>query len=230
MNVTVIPIVIGALGTVKKELVQRLEDMKIRGGLKTIQTIALLRSVRILRRVLETWEDCVKNSQMNRIIIIKIMIIIIIIIIEIFTPVLPVGISLESEWQQVSLSLQDSSQYSGWSQQNCCLDVLISSIFLPSFLETVSRAPVIIIITVTLMFHNFFIFLARFSYLSLFWLYLLFLFVSPEWQNPRDFGLLAGIRWSVCISKSQRILCFSFSRTDIGLCMYHLEVWSYLYL
>ena len=28
------------------------------------------------------------------------------------------------------------------------------------------------------------------------------------------FGLLATIRWSVCISKSQRILCISFSWTD----------------
>ena len=27
-------------------------------------------------------------------------------------------------------------------------------------------------------------------------------------------GLLSGIKWSVCISKSQRILCVSFSRTD----------------
>ena len=31
MNVTVIPIVIGALGTVTKELVQRLEGLEIRG-------------------------------------------------------------------------------------------------------------------------------------------------------------------------------------------------------
>ena len=38
-------------------------------------------------------------------------------------------------------------------------------------------------------------------------------------------GLLAGIRWSVCISKSRRSLCVSFSRTGAGLCIYHLFVW-----
>ena len=43
-------------------------------------------------------------------------IIIIIIHSELFTSALADGFSLESEWQQVSLSLQDSSQYSGRSQ------------------------------------------------------------------------------------------------------------------
>ena len=37
---------------------------------------------------------------------------------------------------------------------------------------------------------------------------------------------LAAIRWSVCISKSQRGLCVSFSRTDTGLCIYNLFAWS----
>ena len=35
-------------------------------------------------------------------------------------------------------------------------------------------------------------------------------------------GLQAGVRWFACISKSQRILCVSFSWTDSGLCMYHI--------
>ena len=39
-------------------------------------------------------------------------------------------------------------------------------------------------------------------------------------------GLLAGIRWSVCMLKSHRSLCESFSRTGAGLCIYHLFVWS----
>ena len=56
MEVTVIPIVIGAFGTVTKVLIQGLEDLEIRGRVETIQTTAL-RSVRILRRVLETWRD-----------------------------------------------------------------------------------------------------------------------------------------------------------------------------
>ena len=54
MKVTVIPIVINALGTVTKGLVQRLDDLEIREREETIQTIALLRSARILRKILET--------------------------------------------------------------------------------------------------------------------------------------------------------------------------------
>ena len=54
MKVTEIPIVIGALRTIPKALVKGLEDLEIRGEVETIQTPALLRSARILRRVLET--------------------------------------------------------------------------------------------------------------------------------------------------------------------------------
>ena len=39
-------------------------------------------------------------------------------------------------------------------------------------------------------------------------------------------GLLAEIRWSVSMLKSHRSLCVSFSRTDFGLCIFHLFVWS----
>ena len=54
MKVTVKPIVTGALGTVTRGLVQGLEDLEITGRMETIQTTALLRSARTLRRVLET--------------------------------------------------------------------------------------------------------------------------------------------------------------------------------
>ena len=47
MKVTVLPIVIGALGTITSGLVQGLEDMEIRGRVETIQTTALLRSAKI---------------------------------------------------------------------------------------------------------------------------------------------------------------------------------------
>ena len=53
MKVMVIPIVIDALGTVTKGLVHGQEGLEIR-CVETIQTMALLRSARILRRVLET--------------------------------------------------------------------------------------------------------------------------------------------------------------------------------
>ena len=55
-----IPIVIGALGAVTKDLIKGLEDLEIRGRWKTTQTIALLRSARIPRRVQETC--CHTNS------------------------------------------------------------------------------------------------------------------------------------------------------------------------
>ena len=54
MKVTIIPIVIGALDTVTKELVQGLEDLEITGRVETIKTTTLLRTGRILRRVLES--------------------------------------------------------------------------------------------------------------------------------------------------------------------------------
>ena len=57
MKLTIIPIVSGTLGTVTKGLVRGLEDLEITGPVRTIQTTALLRLVRILRRVLETWGD-----------------------------------------------------------------------------------------------------------------------------------------------------------------------------
>ena len=41
---TVIPIVIGALGTIPKGLEKGLEDLEIGGQVKTIQTTVLLRS------------------------------------------------------------------------------------------------------------------------------------------------------------------------------------------
>ena len=42
---------------VKSKECEGLEDLEIRGRMETIQTTALLRSARILRRVLETGED-----------------------------------------------------------------------------------------------------------------------------------------------------------------------------
>ena len=44
MKVTIIPIVIGAFGTVTKGLLKRLEDMEVGGRVETIQTTTLLRT------------------------------------------------------------------------------------------------------------------------------------------------------------------------------------------
>ena len=50
-------IVIGAFGKVTKGLLKGLEDLEIGGRVEAIQTTALLKTARILRRVLETWGD-----------------------------------------------------------------------------------------------------------------------------------------------------------------------------
>ena len=66
MKLTVIPIVIDALGTVTKGFVEGLEDVEIRERVKTIKTIALLRSARILRRVLENEETGVQSDSSKK--------------------------------------------------------------------------------------------------------------------------------------------------------------------
>ena len=91
---------------------------------------------------------------------------------------------------------------------------------------TVSNAPITVGITVIFMFYNIFSSLTKSKCLSLFFGFFDFhtvihrdgkinymagsfiLLPIPRFRRP------AEIRWSVCISKSQSILCDSFSRTD----------------
>ena len=54
VKVTIVPIVIGAFGTVTKGLLKGLDDFEVGGRVETIQTTALLKTARKLRRVLET--------------------------------------------------------------------------------------------------------------------------------------------------------------------------------
>ena len=104
-------------------------------------------------------------------------------------------------------------------------------------LVTVPKAPLTIGLIVTV--HSFFNYLARSRYLSFFSHSLSFILWSAEtakstilqilfWLIIIRSGLLADIMWSVCMSKSHRSLCMSFSETDAGLCIYHLFVWSNL--
>ena len=60
MKVTFISNVTGAFGTVTEGLLKGLEDLEVSRWVKTIQTTALLRTPRILRRVQETC--CHSNS------------------------------------------------------------------------------------------------------------------------------------------------------------------------
>ncbi len=52
MKVTIVPIVIGAFGTITKGLLKGLEDLEVGGRVETIHMTALLKMARILRRVL----------------------------------------------------------------------------------------------------------------------------------------------------------------------------------
>ena len=54
MKVMIVPIAVGAFGTISKGLLKGLEDLEVGGRVETIQTTALLRTARFLRRVLET--------------------------------------------------------------------------------------------------------------------------------------------------------------------------------
>ena len=102
---------------------------------------------------------------------------------------------------------------------------------------TVTSAPIAIGIIVTFMFHSFSCCLTR-SLFAFFQFYPDFdrngkvdysgysIFVFLTITSSR---LLAKIRWSVCISKSLRSLCLSFSRTYSRMCIHHLFVWSNLY-
>ena len=57
MKVAIKTIMIGAFDTVTKRLLKWLEDLEVGGRVETIQTTELLRTTRILRRVLKTWGD-----------------------------------------------------------------------------------------------------------------------------------------------------------------------------
>ena len=105
-------------------------------------------------------------------------------------------------------------------------------------LVIVPNATISIGTIVTFMFHSFFNSLTRSRYLSFFLLSFRFILWSAGTAKSiilqillllliiMRSGLLAGIRWSVCILKSHRSLCESFSWTGAGLRIYHLFVWS----
>ena len=65
MRVTVIRIIIGVLGTISKGLVKGMEDVEIRGQVEVIQTTALLRTARILRRVQKTCSHSKSSERLS---------------------------------------------------------------------------------------------------------------------------------------------------------------------
>ena len=117
-------------------------------------------------------------------------------------------------------------------------------------LVIVPNEPITIGTIVTFMFHSFFNSLARSRYLSFFFFTFLQIYSVVRRDNKvysfadslffffflliiMRSSLLAGIRWSVCMLKSHRSLCESYSRTSAGLCIYHLFVlsnWNFLHI
>ena len=65
MKVIIIPIVVGAFGTVIKGLLKGLEDLEVGGRVETIQTTALLKTARILKRVLETCCRSISSERLS---------------------------------------------------------------------------------------------------------------------------------------------------------------------
>ena len=110
-------------------------------------------------------------------------------------------------------------------------------------LVTVPKAPITIGIIVTFMFHSFFQFSSKIEVLIL--LFLFFQFYSVVSQDSRIYNFANSLLfffffffvdyYKVWFSgrdlvirqyiKAHRSLCESFSRTDGGLCIYHLFVW-----
>ena len=139
-------------------------------------------------------------------------------LIRVFTSALADGLSLEFEWQQVSSSFQDSSLLLLAVFNNAVVWMVStrsptskSSRPFDNPLVAVPKAPITIGIIVIFMFHSFLNSLARSRYLSLFSHSVLF--CGQPGQQSRQFykfsffffliiirsGLLAEIRWSVCM-------------------------------
>ena len=146
---------------------------------------------------------------------------------EFFTPSKADGFSLELKRQQVSSCLRDSPQYHTdfnntlvlmvstrplISKSSCCftnLLVAVSSTSIYSF-SSLARFSNLSLFSFSFMFTQLSAGTAKFKIQRI--LFLFFVDYHRTW-----FSRL--IRRSVCISKSQRILCVPFSLTDSGFCM-----------
>ena len=53
MNVSIIPVIVGALGTTPKNICKRMEDIEIKIRILELQKTTIIHSARILRKVLE---------------------------------------------------------------------------------------------------------------------------------------------------------------------------------
>ena len=145
--------------------------------------------------------------------------------------------SLQVFWALLNI-LADLNNAVVWTVSTCPI-IAKSSSPCTNLLVTIPRTLITIGIIVTFMFHSFYNTPARSRYLFPFSHSLHFTLWSTGTAKSTILqvlsvllilirsGRLAEIRWSVYISKSQRSLCVSFSRTDSGLCIFYLFVWSH---
>ena len=137
------------------------------------------------------------------------------------------SLSLESERQELSSGPQDFSQYSGRFKQFCSLNGLDSSSNLKLFqglfraLGDSSKCAN----------YNWYCRHLHILQLSLFSGKVSFFVIFTQWIPGTAKSTVQKVifyflffLWSACISKSQRILCLSFYKTDSDLCMYHLAI------
>ena len=136
------------------------------------------------------------------------------------------GVSSDSKSHQVSWiflsNLADLNNAAVW-MVSIRLPIFNSSSPLSKSLGNVQNP--LISITLTLKFHSFFSSLARFKYLSFFfffsfsWIFTLYSAGTVKYTRRQVLcllllitrsGLLARIKWSISISKSQRIICIWF--------------------
>ena len=92
---------------------QFLEQFSVDPFLPTQSCIVFYSFYAYLLHLLNMWKMLSILSSHNLDLLILLLLLL---LLEFFTPALADGLSLEFEWQQVSSSLQDSSQYSGRSQ------------------------------------------------------------------------------------------------------------------
>ena len=151
---------------------------------------------------------------------------------EFFAPVLADSLSLEFEWQQdfSGLSILTGPNKDVVWIISACPSISNSASLLTKPLRIVSSAPITVVITVTSMFHSFFSTLARCKY-CLFSFSLIFTLWSAGMTKFTirqvhsfsfliiiQFGLLVGIRLSVCIQEKsvRRILSGAYTTCLYG--------------
>ena len=144
---------------------------------------------------------------------------------EFFTRVLADGLSLEFEWQQVSSSLQDSSQYSWMISTR--LPTSKSPSHFNHRLVTVPKTPITIVMIVTFIFYNFSNSLARLRYLYFFLLSLSFILWSAVTAKSTIFLFLSILRCSLMVEIKWSFVC----QSHIGVYVCHslgqMQSWAY---